>query len=225
MAGGFETACMSRPYGTGKPPLPRQSRASALHPSSTATALQAVGLRAELALRSPPRALITSRSADCGQRPGCENQPLSSPRPPSSPGWESDALWKAGHHHPPSAFPQGLENPSGFSHSSPATTTSDITTHPLTSYRGTRLEPRGASGPPPGVPAGRCSPPPPARRAPRARRGGVPALADRQRPQPHSLPPDALQPRPRGGAGSQPTGSASVLQCMTPASEGTQNGR
>ena len=133
-AGGSRTACVPHPSGRGAHPSPRRTRASALHPRSTAPALRAVRLRAKLTLRSPPRAPTTSRSGICRQRQGCGNRPLSSPRPPSSPGWGPDALWKAGHRHPPSAFPQGLENPSGVSHSSPATTTSDITTHPLTSY-------------------------------------------------------------------------------------------
>ena len=61
----------------------------------------------------------------------CGELSLSSPRPPSSPGWGSDALWKAGHRRPPSAFPQGLENPSGVSHSSPAPTTMETTPHAL----------------------------------------------------------------------------------------------
>jgi len=69
----------------------------------------------------------------------CGKRALSSPWTPTSPDWGSDTLWKAGHRHPPSAFPQGLENPYGVFHSSPASTTRRkfSSSHPLISYRGT----------------------------------------------------------------------------------------
>jgi hypothetical protein len=80
---------------------------------------------AHLAIR---RAAGTRQTSSNPKDSPCGKPTLSSPRPPSSPGWGSDALWKAGHRHPPSAFPQGLENPSGVSHSSPPpTTTKEIT--------------------------------------------------------------------------------------------------